>query len=648
MGTSRHPAYQGYFFSIVAVGLAVTATACYRAIADDISYQWLVLASLAVLAGSFAVKIPGVNSKISVADTFTFTNIVLFGPAAGTVTAALDGLAGSVRARTASRRLEYTFFNTATMALSAQFAGFAFYALLGGTPMYGTVGVGFRRVVLPMVLLGLIHHLSNSGIVAMMVALETRRNIYRIYRESFFWTSISYFACASVPVLIAANASRITPLFLALLLPVLLIVYVGYKAHEDKTKEQIKHRQLNELYLRTVESLALAVDAKDQTTHSHIHRVRSYAMGLAELCGITSENELMAIRTGAMLHDIGKLAVDDYILNKPARLSGQEFEKMKTHALAGHEIVEQIKFPFPVAKYVRGHHERWDGNGYPDGLKGEDIPLGARILAIADAFDAMRSWRPYKNPLSLEESLQELRRMAGTVFDPKLVERFVRNIQQLEKMAIDESKDMPTLSFRHYGEEFKRALACATPGAHYQPLPVAKTAQLVSLYEFCFGLGKDFDLRDFFLNVAERIKVLMPHDLCVFFLEQGNGTIRADYASGTHSEVVQDFSIEIGKAISGWVVAYQQPIMNTAAAVDFQDLDFDSAPLEDALVVPMINERNCFGTISLYAKDPGSFSEEHLALLQVVAGQTSALVDEARRRAREDGTGIGTILKAVP
>jgi len=630
MGTSRHPAYRSYFFFIVAVGLAITALACYRAVADGISYHWLILASVTVLAGSVTVKIPGINSKITVADMFTFTNIVLFGPAAGTVTAALDGLAGSVRAKTASRRLEYAFFNTATMALSAQFAGMAFYRLLGGAPLYGTGGVSLRQVILPMASLGLIHHLSNSGIVAVMVALETRKGIYRIYRENFFWTLLSYLTCASVAVLIAANAAAITPFVLALLLPVLLIVYVGYKAHEDKTKERIKHRQLNELYLRTVESLALAVDAKDQTTHSHIHRVRSYAMGLADLCGITDSNELMAIRTGALLHDIGKLAVDDYILNKPGKLSPQEFEKMKMHALAGHEIVEQIQFPFPVAKYVRGHHERWDGQGYPDGLKGEGIPLGARILTIADAFDAMRSWRPYKNSLSMQDSLEELRSMAGTVFDPKLVELFIQNIPQLENMAIEASKDMPELSFRCYAEEINRALASSKPNAFHHPLPTVKTAALFSLFEFCISLGRHLDLQDLFLNLAERIKCLMPYNLCILFLEKGDGTLGADHVSGKCADVVQGLTVQIGKGVSGWVAAYQQPIMNTAAAMEFHGLDFDYASLKDTLVVPMVADENCFGTISLYAEDPMSFSQEHLALLQVVARQVSPVVAEAR------------------
>jgi putative nucleotidyltransferase with HDIG domain len=194
-----------------------------------------------------------------------------------------------------------------------------------------------------------------------------------------------------------------------------------------------------------VESLALAVDAKDQTTYGHIRRVRVYATGLAKLIGIKDPNELMAIETGALLHDIGKLAIDDYILNKPGRLSKQEFEKIKMHAAAGDEILQQIRFPFPVAKYVRSHHERWDGHGYPDGLKGEDIPIGARILAIADAFDAIRFSRPYKLSIVLDEALEILRSQSGTVYDPKLIQLFIDNIRDLDEEAARESENAPEL-----------------------------------------------------------------------------------------------------------------------------------------------------------------------------------------------------------
>jgi diguanylate cyclase (GGDEF)-like protein/putative nucleotidyltransferase with HDIG domain len=629
----NHPAYRSFFLSVVTLGLGFTAISCYQTAAHELGYQWLILASLTVITGSFTVRIPGVNSKVSVADTFIFTNIVLFGPAAGTVTAALDGLAGSIRAKTTSRRLEFTLFNTANMALSAQLAGVAFYGILGKGPLYGIGPVRLRDVLIPMAILGLVHYISNSGAVAVMVALETRSNLYRIWRDSFLWTSIAYLSCASVSVLIAVNASAISPFMSAALLPVMIVVYFEYKAHQEKTEEQIKNRQLNDLYLRTVESLALAVDAKDQTTHSHIRRVRAFAEGLAALCGITGGDELMAIRTGALLHDIGKLAVDDYILNKPGKLTMQEFDKMKMHALAGHEIVEQIQFPFPVAAFVRGHHERWDGRGYPDGLKGEEIPLGARILSIADAFDAMRSWRPYKTSLSMQDSLHHLRSKAGSEFDPNLVDLFIRNIDHLENAATEASKDTRELSFRNLAGTVNPALVPAAPPQPHHPLAAAATAELLSLYEFCASLAQHLELQDLYVNIAQRIRRLVPYDLCAFYLEKGNGTVKVDYAVGKYSDRIQNLALQVGKGLSGWVAAYHQPMINTGAAMEFHGADFDHGSLKDSLVVPLMVDQTCIGTISLFAEDPMSYSQEQLSVLQVVSRHVAPALADARKRA---------------
>ncbi len=631
--TRPNTACRYFFYLIVIVGIVILLETAFHARFQDIGYQWLILAALTVITGSFTVKIPGVDSRISVADTFIFTNIVLFGTAAGTVTAALDGLAGSVRFKSKPRQLEYALFNSANMGLSAYLAGLAFYRVLGRPPLSGTGGISLSEAFVPMAILGLVHYFSNSGIVALMIALESRLNAFKVWRESFLWTGTTYLTCASVAIVIAVNASAVTPFVLAALLPILVVIYFEYKAHQEKTEEQIKRRELNDLYLRTVESLALAVDAKDQTTHSHLRRVRAYAEGLAALRGITGGSELMAIQTGALLHDIGKLAVDDYILNKPGKLTVQEFDRMKMHALAGHEIVEQIQFPFPVAKFVRGHHERWDGRGYPDGLKGEDIPLGARILAIADAFDAMRSWRPYKQSLSMQDSLEELRSKAGSIFDPQLIELFINNISDLESKAVAAAKNSRELSFRSAIEAASRPQVASSTTPFHHPLTPAATVELVSLYEFCASLAPHLDLQDLYVNIAQRIGRLVPSCLCVFYAANGSGTIRVEYAAGKHSDHIRNMALEVGKGVSGWVAAYHQPMTNTSAAMEFHGLPFDVASLKDALVVPMLSEGACVGTISLFAESPMSYSHEHLNLLQVVAKQVAPIIAEARAAA---------------
>jgi diguanylate cyclase (GGDEF)-like protein/putative nucleotidyltransferase with HDIG domain len=406
------------------------------------------------------------------------------------------------------------------------------------------------------------------------------------------------------------------------------------KLNKAKVMEAERHlKEQEQLYLRTVESLALAVDAKDQTTYGHIRRVRAYSMGLAKYCGITDPNELMAIETGSLLHDIGKLAIDDYILNKPGRLSKQEFEKMRMHAPAGGEILEQIQFPFPVAKYVRYHHERWDGTGYPDGLKGNAIPLGARILAVADAFDAIRSSRSYKMSFGIDDSIELLRAQSGTIYDPALVDQFLKHIDELESSAEEASLNVPQLSFRQYFEKIDRALVSEESTNPLSSLPQTASAELVSLYEFCNSLGRHLDLQDILPILARKLSRMLPFTTCAFFLNNGEDSIIVKYVVGLFSDQLKNLTIGLGKGISGWVAAYRRPMVNTGPALEFQELEGDFTCLTDALIVPMLVGGECIGTISLYAKAPTFYSQAQLALLQSVARQVGPLISEARTRA---------------
>jgi diguanylate cyclase (GGDEF)-like protein len=415
--------------------------------------------------------------------------------------------------------------------------------------------------------------------------------------------------------------------------PLLGIVWAWNKLNRIHMVEAEQHlKEQEQLYLRTVETLALAVDAKDQTTYGHICRVRVYAMGLAKLNGINDPDELKAIETGSLLHDIGKLAIDDYILNKPGRLSKQEFEKIKLHAAAGDEIVQHVQLPFPAAKLVRFHHERWDGLGYPDGLKGADIPIGARILAVADAFDAIRFSRPYKLAIPMEEALDLLRAQSGTIYDPVLIKLFVENIHQLEQAAITESENMPEPSFRKYFETADRAISAEEDSS---PNPVGTQdvpADLILLAEFCNTIKGHLDIEDIFPLFASRMKRLLPFSTCAFYLKDSNSDcLRTVYASGMYAEHIQGNVLGIGKGISGWVAAYKRPMINAGPALDFLDSKSEIVAFGDALVVPILLEDEALGTISVYAKDASTYSQRELNILQTLASLLAPLISESRK-----------------
>ena len=228
-----------------------------------------------------------------------------------------------------------------------------------------------------------------------------------------------------------------------LILPPIYLMYRSYRLYLGKLETEKKHaEQVSSLHLRTIEALALAIEAKDETTGEHLQRVRVYAMELAKELGL-SEDETEALRAASVLHDIGKLAVPEHIISKPGKLTPEEFEKMKIHPIVGAEILEQVHFPYPVVPIVRAHHEKWDGSGYPNGLAGEEIPIGARILAAVDCLDALASDRQYRKALPLNEAMAKVVEDSGKSFDPKVVAILQRRYIELEKMANEEPLQAP-------------------------------------------------------------------------------------------------------------------------------------------------------------------------------------------------------------
>ena len=229
----------------------------------------------------------------------------------------------------------------------------------------------------------------NTALVATAIGLSTRQSIPRVWNQNFLWSAPSYFFGAGAAGIAAAVVER-GGYWMALLTaaPVYLI-YRTYKVYMGRIQDQQRHvQQVSDLHLATIEALALAIDAKDQTAQSHIRRVQVYAAGLAKALGMP-ETEIQGVKTAALLHDIGKLAVPEHILSKPGPLTQEEFQKIRIHPQVGAEIISGVPFPYPVAPLILSHHERWDGKGYPTGLKGDEIPLGARILSVVDYFDAL-------------------------------------------------------------------------------------------------------------------------------------------------------------------------------------------------------------------------------------------------------------------
>lgn len=206
-------------------------------------------------------------------------------------------------------------------------------------------------------------------------------------------------------------------------------LFANLKARRELVDVEKQLDKLETTYLSVVQSWGDSIESKDRYTAGHCARVADYCSRLAAAVGFT-KREINWIRMGAFLHDVGKTAIDAAVLNKTGPLTDHEWEVMRRHTVVGDEIVAELDFPYEIRPIVRSHHERWDGSGYPDRLAGDQIPLSARILAIADAYDALTTTRSYQRPRSSAEALKVLERLSGTQFDPDLLRTFLRIMRE--------------------------------------------------------------------------------------------------------------------------------------------------------------------------------------------------------------------------
>lgn len=634
----EHPAYRAYLYSVVFVGAAIMGSVLSQMPGKGFSYQWVMLTTLAVFAGAAVVKIPGTNSKVSISETVIFLSIILCGTPAGTITAAVDGLMGSLRSKTADRRLQYGLFNTATMVLSASLSGALFFKMLGRGPLIHGPRESLIPLLLPLAALALVYYLVNSACVAIVIALDARSHsdIWKIWCLNFKWTSLIYFCSACVAGFIALR-EPFTSTWIGYVLPFLLVSYFAYSTYRDKALEDIHIREISQLYLSTVEALAMAIDAKDHATQGHTNRVLMYARGLAQALQIGDNNVLQGIEAAALLHDIGNLAVPEYILNKPGKLTPSEFEKVKTHPIVGANILATIKFPYPVAEYVRHHHEHWDGSGYPDGLRGEAIPVGSRILAVVDGYEALTCDRSYQQARNREEAMTVIRSMAGSRYDPKVVECFDSSLDQLIAAAGEpEAHEQEAQRlFEAVEDPASVELKMHPRPRDFRPFQAISSSQkeVFALFELARTLGTTLNLDETLTIIAGKISKIVPFTTCVIYICSENRTsLRAEYVSGENHSAFLGYSMPYGDRLSGWVAAQKEPAINANPKADLDPIAAKlSVPLENALVYPLVVDDLSFGAISLYAEKAKSFRYGHFHIMEIVAQQAATAVYNAMR-----------------
>jgi diguanylate cyclase (GGDEF)-like protein/putative nucleotidyltransferase with HDIG domain len=418
---------------------------------------------------------------------------------------------------------------------------------------------------------------------------------------------------------------------LLLVSAVVCLAYRAYRSFRQRLEHERGHaQQMSELHLATIEALALAIDAKEQTTHNHIRQVQIYATALARALGM-SDLEVQAVKTAALLHDIGKLAVPDHILAKPGPLTSEEFQKVRIHPLVGAEIIGSVPFPYPVAPMILSHHERWDGRGYPSGLKGDEIPLGARILCVVDYFDALTSDRPYHKPMSDEAAVSLLRQEAGKALDPNAVEVFIRIEPQVRAEARKVEAEPPRMSLAMRESESEPMLGSPRQvngkSSVFDDIALAHR-EIYALYQIAQTMGTSLGVADTMALISSKLTNLVPFSACALFLHtESTDTLYCRFATGTDSELIQQLALKNGQGLTGWVARNRRPLVNARPSADLEAAGSTlPTALQAALVCPLMFQERFIGTLAVYHTQPGFYRDDHRRLLDRVCEQAGAVI----------------------
>jgi putative nucleotidyltransferase with HDIG domain len=606
---------QLYIASVCFIGLTVIAVSLLEVLAQppDWRTQWLSLVFLTVLSGLLPVKLPTVNVSISISETFVIAGALLFGPSGGTMLVLLDALFISIRLYiSGTLKWQQVLFNLAAPPLSVWVAAH----VSGITPLLSTDPQFDGRFMLTLAAFTTVYFVLNSWLITFALALQRNVKAATIWRRHFVDLLINYGAAASVASLLVYNTRTVRVEFVTAIAPLLLMLYLTYKWSNRRIEvEREKNAELNRVFLSTIEALALAIDAKDQVTHGHIRRVQRYTMALAKALGVAEEKQLDALKAAALLHDTGKLAVPEYILNKPGPLTPAEFERMKVHAAVGADILKSINFPYPVEPMVRHHHENWNGTGYPDGLAGQHIPLGARILSVVDCYDALTSDRPYRPRYSRQHAEQVLKERRGVWYDPWVVDAFLGILDKLEKEEFEEQKvGVGATASLPLPAQLDVITATTAEEREFNELrrELPLTASLPAAAEVLFAHLK---------------RVIPASTLALFVPDIEKNELAVVATSGVGASAIDGLGIAIGDRISGWAVAHKQAVVNSNAALELGPVARTfTTPLRYALAVPILNgpTSSAVGVITAYSSEP--FVNDHKRMLESAATLFAASV----------------------
>jgi diguanylate cyclase (GGDEF)-like protein/putative nucleotidyltransferase with HDIG domain len=614
---------------------------------------------VAVLASRLKIQLPGIDGTMSVNFLFILLSILELSLPETLIIGCTATLAQCVLGTSQKRVPIKIVFNVLSMMANAiAVSYYAYHAL------QKFLGAG---TLLLLVATALIFFVSNTVPVAVVISLTEDKPAHKVWTECHFWSFPFYMVGAAVVFAVGFLSKQVGWQTSLLILPLIYWVYRSYHLYLAKLADEKKQVEIEKgnaedvasLHLRTIESLALAIEAKDQTSHKHLQRVRVFAVGLAKELHF-SHDEIEALRAAALLHDIGKLAIPEHIINKPGRLTPEEFEKMKIHPLVGSEILQRVAFPYPVAPIVRSHHERWDGTGYPDGLKGEQIPRGARVLAAVDCLDALASHRQYRNAMPLDAAMEKVVSMSGSAFDPKIVEALKKHYKKLEILAgtdligEDEANVSPDVRVETgmnvvEGLEQSPPPSGTTNETDFLSSIASARQEAQTMFELSQDLGNSLSLGETLSVLSVRLRKMIPYDsMAVFLLKDGK--LIPELVSGDNFRLLSSLNIALGEGLCGWVAERRKPIVNGNPEVE---AGYVSDPakfttLRSALAVPLEGLNGVVGVLAMYRADRDAFSADHLRVLLAVSSKIGLSVENALKYQQAEDSATTDYLTGLP
>lgn len=607
-----------YVVAVVSLGALAIVYSITSLIQQPVGWDWLILAALTLLTGSFGIKVPSVNARFSVSEAFVFTGVLLFGPHVATVIVALDSLILTSWLRGPNRSPLRALFNMAAGALAISSAARILAWML---PVHPAASAPLDQLLLPVLVLALSYFIINSWLIAFAVAFERNSSASEIWRRNFLWLSLNYLGGGSVALVLVSYTRDINLTAVSVVVPLLVIIYLTFRTSWGRLEDAQTHvAQLNELYLSTIETLAMAVDAKDQITHGHIRRVQTYAVELAKRVGVNDDRHIKAIEAAALLHDMGKLGIPEHILNKPGRLTDAEFDRMKQHAALGADLISSIRFPYPVVPIVRHHHENWNGGGYPSGIAGTDIPLGARILSVVDCFDALTSDRPYRPRLSADEAFEILRERRGTMYDPLVVDTFIRVYAEIAPLAIHAGQEARSV----FGSELSDRADASVSGPLRQIRAIAsESALLIACNQ---NIAKAASVKEALEVAVQTLRQLLPATVYALFeYDSQSDSLVCDSAVGDPQNLLHGLTIPVGQRVTGWCGANRRTAINSDASLDLAQIaQLFQPPLRSTISAPLTDGERLIAVLTAYSLKEDAFTESHRYTFEQVS---SALRD---------------------